>query len=158
GLRQIPLLGLAPLISLWLGNGEAPKTLMVLLAVFFPIFVNSHDGVRALDRRMLEVARVCGLSRFAVLRRVVLPGIAPFFFTGLSQAVAFVWLATIGSELLFTAGSGLGTMMQTAQAAARMDVVLVCVVTIGLAGLSVNAVVRRLGSRVMRWRDLEVPA
>jgi sulfonate transport system permease protein len=153
GLRQVPLLGLAPLIGLWFGNGDAAKALIVNMAVFFPVVLNTHEGVRAIDRGLWEIAHVYGMTRLGRLRRVLLPGVAPALFTGLSQAVAFAWISTIGSELLFAAGAGMGSLMENAQAGARMDIVLVCVLVVGTVGVSVNALVRRLGDALMRWRD-----
>jgi sulfonate transport system permease protein len=149
--RQIPYLGLAPLLGLWLGTGDAAKLTLATLAVFYPLVLAVHAGVREIDRRHLEVARVLALSRVQVLRRVILPSVAPFVVTGLSQGVAFAWIATIGSEILLVAGNGIGTFLQTAAAAARADLVLIGVLVVASLGVLFDRGVRRVSARYMPW-------
>jgi sulfonate transport system permease protein len=72
---------------------------------------------------------------------------------GLLQALAFTWLATVGSELLFTAGAGLGSFMQQGEANGRMELVIVGIATIALVGLAMNAIVTRASRRLLPWRQ-----
>ena len=76
----------------------------------------------------------------------------PFLYTGLSQAVAFAWISTVGSEMLLTSGAGIGTLMQHAQAGGRMDVVIVCVVAVGALSMSIDLLLKRAGRSMMRWQ------
>jgi sulfonate transport system permease protein len=79
----------------------------------------------------------------------------PPMFTGLQHALGFAWIATIGAELLFTIGPGLGVVMERAQIATRMDVVIVCVAAIGLVGLAINTAFIRFSTYVLRWRETQ---
>jgi sulfonate transport system permease protein len=151
--RQVPGLGLAPLLGLWFGTGELAKLVLIFLAVFYPVLLGTYAGVRAIDAKYLEVARVYALSRSEVFRKLMLPAMLPFLHTGLSQAVAFAWLSTIGSEMLLTSGAGIGNLMQHAQAGGRMDVVIVCVFAVGALSMSMDQLLKRLGNHLMRWRD-----
>ncbi len=151
--RPIPTLGLIPLIALWFGNGETSKLVLVALAAAEPMILNTYEGLRGAETRYLEGARVLTLSRWQLFRLVQLPGALPAVFTGLQHALGFAWIATIGAELLFTIGPGLGGVMERAQMAARMDVVIVCVAAIGIVGLAINLMVTRLSTHVLRWRD-----
>jgi sulfonate transport system permease protein len=151
--RQVPHLGLAPLMGLWFGTGDFPKLVLVFLAVFYPIVLSTYQGVRAIDDKHMEVARALMLSRTVVFWKVLLPAVLPYVYSGLSQAIAFAWIATIGSEMLLSTGHGVGTMMQHAGAGARMDIVLVCVLSIGAVSMTIDYAVRRAGRFLMRWRD-----
>lgn len=150
--RQVPGLGLAPLIGLWFGTGELAKIVLIFLAVFYPVLLSTYAGVRAIDPKHLEVARVYGLSRADTFRHVEWPAMLPFLYTGLSQAVAFAWISTVGSEMLLTSGAGIGTLMQHAQAGGRMDVVIVCVIAVGALSMSIDHLLKRAGRSMMRWQ------
>jgi sulfonate transport system permease protein len=152
--RQVPLLGWIPLIGLWFGNGDLAKTLVVCLAAFYPMVLNTCEGVRNVEKNHLEVGKVLGISRWQSYRYILVPGALPFILTGISHALAFSWIATVGSELLFTAGPGLGGLMQTAQMASRMDTVIVCVAGIGVTGLFMNYVLSRFSRYLLRWNPI----
>ena len=151
--RQVPLLGWIPLIGLWFGNGCLAKTLVVCLASFYPMVLNSYAGIRHVENNHLEVGRVLGASRWQTYRYILIPGALPFIFIGIYHALAFSWISTVGSELLFTAGPGLGGMMQTAQMAAKMDIVIICVASIGIVGLLMNVSLAKLSGHLLRWRS-----
>lgn len=152
-LRQVPYLGLAPLMGLWLGTGDVAKIVLVFLAVFYPVVLSTYQGVRAIDVRYLEVARALRLGKRRVLRSLLFPAVAPYVYTGLSQAIPFAWIATVGSELLLPSGAGVGTMMQAAEAAGRLDVVLVAMMSVTAASLAIDRLLKGAGRRVMRWRN-----
>lgn len=152
-LRQVPYLGLAPLMGLWLGTGDTAKIVLVFLAVFYPVVLSTYEGVRAVDVRYLEVARALRLGKRRVFRSLLFPAVAPYVAMGLSQAIPFAWIATVGSELLLPSGAGVGTMMQSAEAAGRLDVVLVCMLSVTAASLAIDGLLKGAGRRMMRWHD-----
>lgn len=152
GLRQVPLLGLAPLIGMFLGNGQEAKVFIIALAAFFPMVLNTFDGLRATDISYRELAAVLKLNRLTFLQKVLLPSAMPSIITGLLLAIPFAWITCIGGELLFNAGAGLGNLMMAAEMAAKMDVILVCTLLVTLLGISMNAAVNRLGMYLLRWR------
>ncbi len=151
-LRQVPNLALIPLIALWFGNTEFSKLLAVSLAVFEVTVLNTYEGLHRVDARYMDVARALKLSRYATFRLVLLPAALPSIATGFQHAVAFSWLSTIGVELLFSVGPGLSSVMERAQTAARMEVVIVCLVFISLLGYAMHLLVRWGTSRLLRWR------
>jgi len=153
GLRQVPLLGLVPLIGLWFGTGEPAKLIVISLAAFYPVTLAAMDGLRAVERSHRELGRALVLGRWQAFRHILLPAALPFIVTGLLQALAFSWIATVGSEILFTGGAGLGTFMQQGQAAGRMELVIIGVSAIAVTGLFLNQVVAGAGHRLLRWRE-----
>lgn len=150
-LRQVPLLGLVPLIALWFGGEEPSKLLVVSLAAFYPTVLSTYEGIRQADRRYLEVGRLLHFGSFGAFAQILLPSAAPAIFTGIAQALAFSWLASMGAELLFTLGPGIGAMLLNAETAGSMETVIVCVMTIALIGYAMNAAFRALGRILMPW-------
>jgi sulfonate transport system permease protein len=151
-IRQVPLLGLTPLIALWVGNGEPAKIFIIALAAFFPMVLNVYEGLRNVDGRYGEVGYAFGLSRAQVLKRVLVPASLPSFFSGLQQAVPFAWIAAVAGELLFNVGAGLGNLMMVAETNARMDVIIVCTATIALMGIAMSQLVSFWSGYALRWR------
>jgi len=152
-LRQVPLLGLAPVLSLWLGNGDPAKLFVVCLSAFYPLVLATYDSLNQVEAKYREVGQVFKLSRAATFFKILLPAALPNIFTGLSFSLAFAWLATIGSEILFNAGAGLGNMMMNAQSLSRMDILIVITLLIGLLGFGMNFLINQVGRYLFRWRN-----
>lgn len=151
-LRQVPMIGWLPLLGLWFGMGETTELIVVSMAAFFPSMLNSHAGVTQVERRYLDVG---GILRFALwqrIRYILLPAAMPLVLTGITQALAFAWLATIGTELLTGAGGGLGVALQLAQVQQRLDVMLVIVCVTAAVGFLINYLFRRLRLWLLRWQ------
>jgi len=153
-MRQIPLLGLIPLIALWFGNGLFSKILIVSLAAFYPIVLNTFEGMHGVEKKFVEVASVLKFSRLQLFVKVLLPAAMPSILTGVMHALAFAWISTVGTELLFSTGPGLGGLMQVAQEASRMDIVIIAVASIGLTGLLMNAGLSFVSQYLLRWRSV----
>jgi sulfonate transport system permease protein len=153
-LRQVPNLALIPLIVLWFGNTEFSKLLVVSMAVGEVMVLNTYEGLHNVDRRLIEVGRALTLSRAQIFRHILIPAALPSMSTGIQHAVAFAWLATVGVELLFTVGPGLSVIMERAQMAARMDIVIVCLVFIALLGYAIHHFCQLLARRLLRWRQV----
>lgn len=151
-IRQVPLLGLTPLIGLWLGNGNEAKVFIISLAAFYPMVLNTYEGLRNVDKRFREVGSLYGFSVWQQFRHILLPAAVPSLITGLLLAIPFSWITCIGSELLFNAGAGLGNLMMTAELAARMDIILICALVVTVIGILMNYSVSRLGNYLLRWR------
>jgi sulfonate transport system permease protein len=149
--RGVPILALIPFMILWLGIGETMKITLIAVAVFVPIYINTHNALRAIDLRHVELAETVGLTRWQFLRHVVVPGSLPGFLTGLRFAVTSSWLALVVVEQL-NATSGIGYMVTLARNYAQTDVMLVGLVVYALLGFGSDALVRLLERRLLRWR------
>lgn len=153
-LRQVPILGLIPLIALWFGSGEGAKLLLVSLAAFYPITLSTFEGFSHVEKRHLEVANVLRLNALQRFSQVQLPSALPAISQGLMHALAFAWISSIGSELFLATGAGLGNMMMQAEVGARMEVVVIGVITIGLLGFLMNFLFSRLSQHLLSWRNI----
>ncbi len=151
--RQVPFLGLAPLMALWFGTGRSAQIVLTVLAVLYPVVLNTHEGIRAIDTKYLEVAHIMKLGNGQIFTKVMAPAAAPYVYAGLSHAIPFAWIATVGGELLLPSGVGIGTTMAAAEAGGRLDLVLVCTLTVAAASLAVDRALVRLGRRVIRWGE-----
>ncbi|MGE4305137.1 MAG: ABC transporter permease [Novosphingobium sp.] len=154
--RQVPLLGWLPLIGLWLGNGEGAKLLIVGLAAFYPTVLNTYEGVINVEASHRELGRLYSFGPLQRFRFILLPGALPLILTGLSQAITFAWIATIGTEILLGAGGGLGATMSHAQAQQRMDTILVAILVTGILGFSINYLFALLRRHLLRWQVANV--
>jgi sulfonate transport system permease protein len=150
-LRFVPIIGLQPLLIVWLGVGEATKVTMIVLGVAFPVYVNTSAAIRSIDPGYVELAAVVGLGRLARIRRVVLPGARAGFLVGLRLATGVAWLLLVFAEQI-NASSGIGYLMVRAQTFFQTDVIVVCLVVYAVLGLLSDAGVRALERRLLRWQ------
>lgn len=149
-IAQVPPLALLPLLMVVLGIGEALKIVLIFKAVAIPVAIHTQAGVRAMPWRLREVAGVLRLSAWQRVRLLVLPAALPAFLTGVRQALAQGWLTLIAVELL-ASSEGIGYLMVYGRQMFQLDVVFVCIVTIGLTGFAIDQGVQRLDRRLVRW-------
>ncbi|MFE5341949.1 ABC transporter permease [Isoptericola sp. NPDC056578] len=149
--RAIPNLALLPLLILWFGIGEPMKVITIALGVFIPIYVHTHNGLRSIDSRYVELAETVRLSRPQFVRSVVLPGALPGFLLGLRFAVTGSLLSLVVVEQV-NATAGIGYMMELARTYGQTEVIIVGLVVYGVLGFSADAAVRLLQRRALAWR------
>ncbi|MDB5724397.1 MAG: transporter permease [Novosphingobium sp.] len=149
--RGVPILALIPFMVLWFGIGEGMKIGVIALSVFVPIYVHTHNALRAIDLKQVELPETLDLYRFQFIRHVVLPGALPGLLLGLRFGVTASWLALVVVEQL-NATSGIGYMITLARNYAQTDIMLVGLVIYALLGLGSDAIVRLIQSRAIRWR------
>ncbi|MEC5344574.1 ABC transporter permease [Brenneria populi] len=151
-LRQIALFAWLPLLTAWVGNGEAGKVVFVALASFFPMLVASHRGVRQRSLQLQEVAQVLRLSLAQRLQALILPGAAPAIFAGLRLSLIYAWLGTIGAEYFMASNIGIGSLMINAQQLLDMPTIISGMLLIGVAGALIDRAGLSLEKRMTRWR------
>jgi len=151
--KQVAIFAWIPLMSVWLGTGEVAKVVFVALAAFYPVALNTFEGVRSVSPSHVEVARVFAFSRVQVFRRVVLPGAAPSIITGVKVGLVYTWLGTIGAEYLLAAAPGIGNLMIDGRESFQMDKVLLGVVIVGAVGVIISAAAANVEARLLRWRS-----
>ncbi|WP_260634855.1 ABC transporter permease [Streptomyces angustmyceticus] len=150
-LRSVPWVGVIPLFIIWLGIGEAPKIALISLGVAFHLYLNVYAGIRGVDAQLVEAGQSLGLSRWGLIRHVVLPGALPGAMTGLRYSLATAWLALVFGEQV-NADDGLGFLMNQAREFFRTDVIVVCLVVYAILGLLADFLVRTLERLLLQWR------
>lgn len=156
-LRMIPPLALTPLLILWLGIGNPTQISIIILASFFPVFLNALNGFRHVTAETDELARSLRLPRRIYVSHIAVPAAIPSLVTGLRLSFGYSWRALIGSELI-AASSGLGYMIIDAQELQRTDVVIVGILIIGLAGWIIDWIFHRTVATTLGRRFPEVAA
>ncbi|MFF0156835.1 ABC transporter permease [Streptomyces sp. NPDC005263] len=150
-LRTVPFVGLIPLFIIWFGIGETPKIAIITLGVTFPLYLNVYAGIRGVDSQLIEAGESLGLSRWGLVRHVVLPGALPGAMTGLRYSLGISWLALVFAEQV-NADSGIGFLMVQARDFLRTDVIVVCLIVYAFLGLLADFVVRTLERLLLQWR------
>jgi sulfonate transport system permease protein len=151
GLRTLPYLGMAPLLILWFGIGELPKVALVAFASAFPVYMTLLGGIRGVDPKLVEAARVFGLDRRQTILSVILPGALAPALVGLRYALGAAWLSLVVSEQI-NASSGIGYLIMDARDFLRTDVIVVGLLVYALLGLATDALVRQVERRALAWR------
>jgi sulfonate transport system permease protein len=151
--RQVPLTGWIPLAALLFGIGEGAKLSLIALAAFYPVALNTAEGLAGVPHGYRELGRALNFSGFTAWWRILLPAAAPQIFTGLKHGLAFAWIAAIAAELMLTSGSGLGTTIESGASLARLDIVMVGICLIGACGYIMAVGAERIEARVLRWRE-----
>ncbi|MFA7565913.1 MAG: ABC transporter permease [Alkalispirochaeta sp.] len=149
-LRCTPPLSLVPLLILWFGIGEASKLAVIILASFFPVFLNTLSGLEQVDSQLLEMGDTLELNKREKIVHILIPEALPTVLTGMRLAFGYSWRALIGAEMI-AAASGLGYMILDAQEMARTDKVFVGILTIGFLGLVFDMVTMRIIEKRFPW-------
>ncbi len=149
-LYSTPTVALVPLIVLWVGYETAAKVVILVLFAFFPLVISSYQGVKNVDAKLLEVGRAFRCSERQLWWHIVLPAAVPFIITGLRLAVGRGLIGMVLADL-YTAISGIGYLIVRAASTYRVDRTFVPIVTLGLLGITLTALVRALERHVAPW-------
>jgi len=132
--RNVPPISLIALLILWFGIGELPKIIIIVLASFFPMFLNIRKGFSDADPKLIEVGRALGFSKPKLFFRIILPDALGDILVGMRIGLGYSYRAIIGAEMV-AAASGLGRMIVYAQQMSRSDKVLIGIFLIGVIGV-----------------------
>ncbi len=148
--QTVPIVVVAPILVVWLGFGIGPKLAIIALICFFPITVNTLDGLGSVDRDLVKMMRTLDATRWGTLRRVEAPTALPYFFSGAKIAVA---VAVIGAVFGEWAGSssGLGHLIQEASAQLQTARTFAAVVVLSAIAIALFAALAALERRVAWW-------
>jgi len=150
----VPKYALVPLFILWFGIDDAPKLWLVGFLVFYPVFIAVFAGIRNVDRRLINMARVLGASEVTISREVVWNSLLPFFFAALKIALPRAVSAAIIGEFL-VGDAGLGFMIENARQNFDTPGVFAGIVVATALVLAINAVLVEIDRRFNAWRPVE---
>jgi ABC-type nitrate/sulfonate/bicarbonate transport system permease component len=144
--QMVPIVAVAPIFVLWTGFDIRPKLMVIALVCFFPIAVNTIDGLRAVEPELLNLLRTLGASRLQRFRMARAPAALPFVFSGLKVAAAFSVLGAVFGEWV-GANAGLGyeiLILNNQSATADMFAVIAVLSVVGIAMFALVAAAERL--------------
>ena len=149
-IRPVPAIALIPVLILWFGIGETSKIVVIFMASFLYIVLNTTAGVATVPEGLIRAAENLGAGRFALFWRVIFPASLPSIFTGLKTGLAVSWAVVVAAELI-AAQRGLGYMIEDAATFYHIQDVYVGVILIGLIGMSMSAALDMLEARLVHW-------
>lgn len=152
-LRPISPIAWIPIAILWFGVGNLSPIFLIFLSSVFPMVVQTIAGVHTIERRYLRAAENFGVSRSTLMRQVVIPAVLPQIIVGMRIGLGVAWLVVVAAEMI-ALRSGLGYLIiDSRNAGNRYDLVIAGMIVIGLIGLLLDLLMRRLeGMKTVRWR------
>src|SRR5882724_8134177 len=148
----VPKAALMPLIMLWLGVGDASKTLVIFLGVSLPVIYHAYQGARAVEEKMLWSAAAMGLGPPARLLRIVFPAALPEIMVGIRTGLVLALITMVTSEMI-ARKQGVGDLLFNAMAMAEYNTVYATIVIIGLMGFVIDALFEKLRGRLVAWAE-----
>jgi NitT/TauT family transport system permease protein len=148
----VPKAALMPIIMLWLGVGDASKTLVIFLGVSLPLIYHSYQGARAVEEKMLWSAAAMGMSASMQLARIVFPAALPEIFVGIRTGLVLALITMVTSEMI-ARQSGIGNILFNSLDMAQYNAVYAMIVIIGALGFALDAAFERIRNRLVAWAE-----
>jgi taurine transport system permease protein len=149
--RPVPPLAYIPIIIIWMGIGDGGKIMLLFLATFAIMVINSRSGVRSVTIEKIHAAYSLGASRWQVLRHVILVNAMPEIFTGMRVSMGVCWATLVAAEMV-AATAGLGWMVLNAARYLRTDIVIMGVIVMGIVGYGFDMIMRLLEKKLIPWK------
>jgi len=146
----VPKAALMPIIMLWLGVGDASKTLVIFLGVSLPVIYHSYQGARAVEEKLLWSAAAMGMAAPRRLTHVVLPAALPEIFVGVRTGLVLALITMVTSEMI-ARQAGIGNILFNSLDMALYDAVYATIVIVGILGFALDVGLERLRSWLVGW-------
>jgi ABC-type nitrate/sulfonate/bicarbonate transport system permease component len=152
--QAVPVIVIAPILVIWFGFGITPKLIVIALICFFPIVVNTLDGLRSVDEAQVRMMRTLDASRADVFRHLELPASLPYLFSGARIAVAVAVIGAIFAELVGS-DAGLGHLIQVGTAELLTARVFAAVLILSAMAIALFWLLTALERRAIPWSGKE---
>ncbi len=154
-LRPIPPIAWIPLALAWFKIGLTSIVFIIFIGAFFPILLNTIDGVRRVPLTWIETASIFGARTSQLLLKVILPAAAPTVWTGLRIGFGIAWMSVVAAEMLPGTTTGLGFLIMYASNFGQVQVIIAGMFVIGIIGLSIDLLLRRIERTYLSWQAKE---
>ncbi len=148
-LRPVSPIAWSPFIVLWFGIGNMPAIVIIFIAAFFPVLLSTVSAVKKVEKTYLRIAANFEMSEIETLRKIILPASFPMIANGLHMALGSAWIFLVAGEMV-GAQSGLGFLIVDARNALSLDLVMACIVMIGVLGLILDKLIHYFEAWVSR--------
>lgn len=152
-IKPVPGVAWVPLMILMLGIGFASKVTVIFISAIVPVLLNAYSGIKQTKDVHLWVMRTFGASNWQMLIRVGVPTALPYIMTGVRVALGSAWTTIVAAELIAST-RGLGFMIQQSRGIYRPDIILVGMLTIGLIGAVLTAILSFVENKIVKGRDV----
>ena len=151
-IRPIPPIAWIPIAILWFGLGNQSAIFIVVIGAFFPIFLNTYNGVRLVNQNYINMARCLGANTRLIMSDILFPAALPQIITGLRVGIGMAWMSVIAAEMI-GAREGLGYAIQLNRTMLETEAVLVNMIVIGLMGWAMNYFIIYLEQWATCWNQ-----
>lgn len=148
-LRPIPLIAWIPVLILMVGIGENTKIIAIAIGTFWPLFLNTYNGIHNVDPKYMEIANALKKNNWEKIYTVVLPAAIPYIFTGLKLASGNALMGVIMAEM-FAASSGIGYMVNYARELCQPEKMFGGIAVIALLGWLLNLIVENVETKISK--------
>jgi sulfonate transport system permease protein len=149
-IRQIPMMAWVPLLIMWFGIGEESKVAVIFLAAYFPILMNTLNGIKRTDPKLLEVGRMFNIGTLRMFLNIYLPSALPHIFVGLKLGLSISWMAVVGAEMI-AASSGIGFRLNDARSLMQFPIVFSGMIAIALVGVFMDWILTFISRLATPW-------
>jgi ABC-type nitrate/sulfonate/bicarbonate transport system permease component len=150
-IRPVPPLAYIPLLVVWLGIGEVPKVVLILIGTLPVIIISTVSGVRGTPIQRIRVAQCLGANPLQLFFHTILPSALPEIFTGMRVGIGVAWSCLVAAELI-AADAGLGWLVEYAGQNLQVGIIFVGIIAIGLSGYLMELIIRALESLAVPWK------
>jgi NitT/TauT family transport system permease protein len=161
-LRPVPPLAWVPAAIIFWPTQELSIGFVIFLGAIYTIMLNVIGGARSIDIRFFQAARSMGSSNWDIFRRIILPAVLPSIVVGMEVGIGITWNVVVAAEMISggggaiqsSAGGGLGFFIWNSYIGGSYPLIVVGMISIGIAGYISSAIIRRLGIYVTPWLRL----
>lgn len=151
-LRAVPSIAWVPLFILWMGIFETSKVALIAVGVFFPVYLGVAGAIIGIDRKLIEVGRVFRLTRWAMIRRVMLPAVMPAWVIALRSGLGLGFMFVVAAEFM-GASEGLGFLLVDGQQMGKPAQILGAIITFAVLGKIADGLLLLLTRPLLAWQD-----
>jgi len=152
--QTVPIIAIAPLLLIWVGYGIAPKVIVVALICFYPIAVNTVDGLKSVDPDMVNMIKTLGASRWQVFTKLQMPTAMPYMFSGIKVGISVSVIAAVIGEWV-GASAGLGYLITYSQPLFLTARVFAAIVVLSAMGISLFVLASVVERMMLSWHYTE---
>lgn len=149
-MRPVPPLAWVPVSVIFWPSAEMSMIFVTFLGAFFTVVLNIVEGITAIDVRYIRAAYSLGSTRRDIFRRILLPASLPSVVVGMTVGMGITWAVVVAAEMIAT-NTGLGYLTWRGYVAGEFPLIVVGMMSIGIAGYLSSALIRRIGNHFTPW-------
>jgi NitT/TauT family transport system permease protein len=154
--NAVPIVAIAPLLTVWLGYGAAPKVAVAMIITFFPVVTNAARGFISADYRIIRLMRSLNASRFEIFRKIQLPTALPYIFAGFKISLSLSLIGAVVGEFYGGGDKGLGYLITATAAQFDTPLLFVAVAILAIAGVGFFQIATLVERRLISWATPDV--
>jgi NitT/TauT family transport system permease protein len=151
-LNSLPKIALAPLFILWFGVGLLSKVVLATFVVFFLVFYSTYAGTLAVEDELVDVLRLMGATRLQIIRKVILPSVLLWIFTGMKISVPYALIGAVVGEMMVS-NKGIGYLIQAAAGEYDTDGVFAALFVLMIIATGLHAALKYSERLMSRWKE-----